>query len=173
MGFRNHKERIAEHGGGGMFLNPEIGKEYKFVLMGDEIDDKPAHYNGKGYEPGSWDDPKDKIRMTSSVYTPGVGIQLLEGPETMYKAIGQLSDDVDIYKHIICLKRIKSNVFECRAVRPLSEDEVEKISPLELIDAYEFVSWLKGVVPTPKAPEQAEIPAEPQEKPVDDDELPF
>ena len=181
MAFGKYKEELEKHGNTGLYVQFKEGESIKLVILGEEVTGPAIFVEGQGYKKSSYDDG-GRLRFAVPVWT-GKEVKVLDGPETLYKAIGQLSEDVDdLERTLIAVKKVSNKKWEARAIKPLTAEQLEKIALLELPDVSKAVAWYGGAKKGKPAPVKDDdndafgddSPAASSEPgPVSDDDIPF
>lgn len=165
---KKYKENIDEHGTQSLWLKFADGESHRVVLAGEEEIGYAEFVDGSGYAPSSKEE-NGRLRFAVNVFD-GKGIKVLDGPEGLYRKLGELSQDVDVDGFLIKITKVSNKQWEVSGLRSLKDEEAVKFAKCKPHDLRAVVGWLKDA---PALTTTAPAAAEPEATTVDDDELPF
>jgi len=190
MGFgKKYKDNLDAHGSTSVYVPLEINKPVKLLIVGEEVTGPADFIENKGYVRSSYEQG-GRLRFAVHAYCDKQ-MRILDGPETLYKELGKLSEMIDIESNVIAIEKESNKKYNVRGLQALTPAQVDKVKAMQRPDLNQ-IGWLKGTVPAPapqirKAAPKIEPDVDPfldevppvddgmaaNSEPTDDESLPF
>lgn len=150
MAFKKYKQELDDHGTSAVYVPLQIGKPVKVLVVGEETTGPAVFIEGKGYIQGDYDQG-GRLRFAIHAVHDKCG-KILDGPETLYREIGKLSEMVDIEKNVIAIEKISNKKYEVRGLQQLTDAQVAKAAGIKFPDIGENIGWVGEVTAPAGAP---------------------